>query len=428
MHYTSIKEIIMNKGILFGALLALSQASVFAIEIGVYVTVDDNMVTTTTSQDDLVANVDQLILEANELYDESNVDIELVPVVINFRDFSFTDPTDLLAEISGANNEFSDILLQADRSGADYIIAMTQLDNHDLCGKAISVNTSQSAISRTSSAIALSDPDCGEDTFVHELGHLMGLAHGDQVSRARSEAGHSAALTNYAKGWGNIVELDSPTVTTLVNGVWVDANGTGDESREQGEFSTLMVGNHVAHWTGTTWNVKVPLFSSPTNFHSICGTDIYGDGIPCGDSANGDAVRALNENRLTYASHESPDVGWLEYGDANLKGCLTANYNSVEIKNMRFWGCASSEIRSLEGIERLTSSQLINLSDNNISVLTPLIKLAKVQAIGGVNLTGNDYAICQQLEELEGLVSILNGPSKCFNLAAMIAVNSLILN
>jgi hypothetical protein len=396
--------------------MAFGCISVFAVDIGVYVTVDDNMVTTIKTQNDWRAEVDQMLFEANEIYDDSGVAINLVSSHVDFRNFTYTTSAGLLSEIAAEDNEFVNILRDSDRHGADYIVALTELDALNLCGQAISVNTSQATISSTDQAIALSDPDCGQDTFVHELGHLMGLAHGDQVSAARNNTVHSTALTNYAKGWGNTDTLESAGDT------WAD------ENRESGEYGTLMVGNHIMYWTGTTWNVRVPLFSSINNFHVLCGTDISGNDIPCGDATNGDAARALNENSLTYAGHEAKDADHLSYADSQLTTCLTNGYSDVEVVDLQTLNCSSKSISGLVGVEQLSSLRNVDLSNNSIVNVSPLESLSSSN-IQTINLLGNNNALCHQLDNLDAkFPGSVTMPDSCFNLGAFIPVLSLLLN
>ncbi len=389
-------------------LLLLNPLHLSAVEIGVYIIVDGNLITTNKSQEDWQTDVDRLLFEANELYDESNVDIQLVVAHTEFLSISFNSPEALLDEMSNAQNEFSHILSNADKFGADYIVTLTELDQFELCGRAITVNTSQTAITATDRAVALSDPNCGEDTFVHELGHLMGLAHGNQVASARSDNAHLQALTDYAKGWGRIVNLVTP------------GDSFNDEQSEAGEYGTLMVGNHILFWTGTTFDTKVPLFSSPNNAHPLCSTS------SCGDAATGDAVRALNEHSLIYASHEETDADHLRYADNQLSNCLIDHYTDTEVADLNILNCTTKGITNVEGIEQLHALTAIDLSYNQLSNLAPLLDLPN-NTLQSLNLTGNDAALCHQLNMLEAKYpGIVTMPEHCFNVGAFIAVLSLL--
>lgn len=400
-------------------LLMANAFSAFAVEIGVYVSVDENLVTETETKDEWRATVDAMIFEANELYDESNVDIELVSSRVDFRDMSFTTSSGLIGKIAGEESEFKGILTEADKHGGDYIIALTDLDALRLCGQAIEVNKSQADISTIHKAIAISDPDCGEDTFVHELGHLMGLAHGDQVAEARGNTDHGNGLASYAKGWGNIVEHESVEEWSIQNGEWVMTNGHGDEKLEDGEYGTLMVGNHVVYWTGA-WNVKVPLFSSPDTSHDLCGDSA------CGNAVNGDASRALNENSLIYASHEERDADHLVYSDVKLSQCLISSYAGSEVIDLNVLNCSSKDIGDITGIDQLSYLTSIDLSDNRIVNLTSLEKFSD-SSIQSINLDGNDTALCHQLDVLDRKYpGKMIMPERCFNIGTLIAVLSVL--
>ena len=414
----------MNRIFLYTLLLmSLLISSVTAQEIqeiGVHIVVDSSLVSGGITENDRRQQMEMFVLEANEFYEDSGVNIQLVIANLDFRDISnsgaITDSGTIISNIGSENGVFNNIFQDADRHGADYIVAIVG-DLGDVCGQAVDVNTTQQAISLTNRAYAVSDIDCDADTFTHELGHLMGMAHGDQVSIARDNTVHSYALTNYARGWGNIVDLNSAG-SFLPDGSY----GYEDESVEPGEYSTLMVGNHVVYWTGTTFNVKVPLFSSPNVTNVACGFN----GI-CGDANAGDVVRALNENRATYAAHEERDVDLLQYFDANFSTCISSNYANTEIADLDTINCSSLDIGSINGIEQLNALSDIHLSHNRVVNVSPLEALSQA-VVSHINLYGNDTAICHQLDRLEarypGKVSM---PDRCLNISALVASLSLLI-
>ncbi len=371
-----------------------------AVDIGVHIVVDDNLVTATTTQDDLRESMDLFVLETNEFYEESGVDINLVLENLDFRDISnngtVTNPGTLLNNIENENGVFNGIFVDADRFGADYIVAIVEvLDN--VCGRAVAVNTTQQDIAATDRAYAVSRLDCGSDTFAHELGHLMGLAHGDLVTTCTGNTIHQTALVDYARGW---------------------AEGDCDGSNDGNEFGTIMVGNWINLATGWT-NIndfKIPLFSSPDLTNEGCGDDEI-----CGDANTGDAVRALNENRVVYASHEARDVDLLTYQDSSFSSCLASSYANTEVLDLTGIACISRDIGSIEGIQQLNMLGDINLSDNRIVNVSPLASLSQT-LVTSINLDGNDTALCHELEQLEsrypGRVIV---PDSCLNIGALIA-------
>ncbi len=402
----------MKKYLLAAAFMAaqpLCLISSQAVEIGVQAIVDTDQITPQMSEADWLDFLDQLYFESNDMYAESGVDIQLRLTDLTFIDTAFAERQSssgvgaILDEVSREDGIYTEVLRNADRTGSDYIMFFDDLEDANLCGRAINVNTSRGAISRTAASIAVSDPDCGAEVFLHELGHLMGLAHGNQVATARGSNVHLPAITSYARGFGRIVNL-------------VSADDTfEDERAEPGEYGTIMVSNNLKFWA-RGGGVKLPIFSSPNNtFFTVCNG-------PCGDVNTGDAARALNENRFIYAAHESTDVAELKYADPALTTCIGQSHGDTEIDELFDLNCASRGIRSVEGIEQLADIQFLNLQNNNIQNLLPLIALdTPTDLVQLINLSGNDAAICSQLRVLqERFPGQVSPPNKCFNLSAVL--------
>lgn len=396
---------------IFLVILVSTAFSARSVELGVYFLWDGNINPASDGIDstEFPERSDQLILEANEFYEESGIDVTLVNTGIRVITMTFNDAAALREEISQSLNEFSNILAEADKRGADFITAIplsSRLQEQMLCGQAF-LNRSRDTISDAKLAVSVMQFRCGAETFAHELGHNMGLAHGTQVAQARANNIHSNGLTTYARGWGRIVNLVSAGDTS------------SDERIESGEYGTIMAGNNTQYWTNSTSSlVQVPLFSGPNNFHTTCSTTNTPD--QCGDTSGGDSSRVINENRFTYASHQEPDVDFLSYKDVNFQTCIQSNYRNFEIVDLTNLNCSNQKIRSLDGIQQLTSLSIINLTNNNLINIDPLETVLSNNA-QLIDLTGNENILCHQLQRLDdkypGRIVM---PSECFNLAAVL--------
>jgi hypothetical protein len=392
----------------------------WAEEIGIFFYVDSEVVQSDSSVSDLEeieSTFDRWVEDANTAYARSKVDLSLKIVGIrsvNVNPYGVAvDPDGVLSDMRNQRGSFGNLFHDADVRGADYVYTVVHDFSEALCGQAIGVN-SEGEFDDMPSALATSEYGCDYDTFIHELGNLQGLAHGDQVAECHRSSGHRNGAFTYARGWG----------------YW-DCDVDTFNNDEYEEFGTVMVHNYI--WGRDLGNdgferhtlTRHPileLFSNPRLTAEECGSTRR-----CGSSVSGDAARVLQEHRATFASHNEPDVAWLNYEDANLKRCFSSQYADNEVQGFEGFSCVDYSIRSLEGLQQLPDLSIVALTDDDISVLTPLLELAKLGNLKGVNLTGNEYALCHQLDQLEAQGILVYRSPKCFNLAAMIAVNSLSL-
>ena len=401
-------------------------SSAIEVEVGVQIIVDDNLIGRNRDEADLTFEMNTFIEESNGYFRRSGVDIQLKLENIIFSDISNngreTNPDTLLNNMRNQRNGFDNIFTTADRTGSDYTVAIFEsLDG--VCGKAAGVHTSIFDIMRTDRAYAIAEIGCDSDTFVHELGHLMGLAHGDQVEACKG-GGHDRAIENFSKGFAFIPGASVKPVRGA-GGVTFDNCVVADDGGNY--FGTIMVGNHVspaqaAVDRGTTGFSKVPVFSGPNVRNVNCGeTEI------CGDGENGNAVNALNRLSFFYAIHETRDVDFLEYDDDKLKACIRSGYAGEEIVDLTSLNCSFKNVSNIEGLQQLRALNQIDLSGNNIMNLLPLTEFSN-NSITSINLDGNDAALCHQLELLNAqFPSKVVLPDSCFNIGVMVAINNILL-
>jgi hypothetical protein len=240
--------------------------------------------------------------------------------------------------------------------------------------------------------------DGGSMTVAHELGHTMGLIHGEHVIRV-------------CKDVQNVFDFRGYGISKYAGGFAV---GNCDDTSTEAEGGDIMADSYVDGSTS-------PIFSSP-NYNANC---LVNGGI-CGNASNADATRALNEN-LRYYDKQDTDVAELSYPDINLKNCLMSKYLDNEVKGFKTLACSSVDISNLKGIEKLTDLTTIDLSFNKLVDVKELLQLNPT-VIQSLYLKGNNSMLCHQSAQLKAIFSskvVL--PDSCFNIGVMIAINSLLL-
>ena len=87
--------------------------------------------------------------------------------------------------------------------------------------------------------------------------------------------------------------------------------------------------------------------------------------------------------------------------DQALQNCLTQtiiDQQITDIRNLRLLNCSYAGIENLDGLTHFKWLETINLSDNKISDIKPLMFLGQLQK---VNLKGNNSLHCNDLDALE---------------------------
>lgn len=396
-----------------------------AAEVGVRFVVDNSLITAARNSDDIRDELDSWIAQMNTMYSNSSASIELKTVEVVFGDISkgntISETSTLYANVTNETQGFQKLKSRAMEIGADYTIAvLPKLKDgaKSLCGQAATVSQSMDQINAKNfvDSTVLTEYDCGSDTLVHELGHDMGLAHGDIVATASSNNAHKNGLNAYSKGWGVIVAIKTKNTDS------------SDETLQTGEWGDLMSGNYVAYWTGTTGSgVKVPMFSNPSIRDRRCGTDSSGNGLSCGNAASGDAARALRENASAFAKHQTIDVHALSYLGGEFANCIAGQYphdatDNHDIDKIANISCPSKSIRTVYGIQDI-SGLIIGSAVPNIDLRNnSIVGLGALQAVhkdAVIDLTDNNVADCHQMAALKNTHPNTRLPSTCFNTAAI---------
>lgn len=142
----------------------------------------------------------------------------------------------------------------------------------------------------------------------------------------------------------------------------------------------------------------------------------------------------LNDNVMYSPNPNANSAGIM--ADANLQGCLnqvfiTSSNNDPEAVTLL--ACPGAGIQSLLGIEKLINLEQLDLSENAISDLSPLLNQKKLRVLslrdnrlGNINslqslpilrfvsLQGNNNISCRDLDRLEAkLGNTLSRPLSC---------------
>lgn len=92
----------------------------------------------------------------------------------------------------------------------------------------------------------------------------------------------------------------------------------------------------------------------------------------------------------------------IEVADAGLKSCIEQVIADKGIRykeDLKLLNCSHGNVTSLEGIQQFTKIHTLNLGNNLITDITPLLFLGELAAL---NLEGNDKLPCKGLANLKG--------------------------
>ncbi len=241
-----------NKLALTGALLAASSmASAVTIDIGMMYTDQAKQ-----STGNIQTKINQLIAHANQVYSQNGVNITLRQVG------SLDLTTNNVTPTSGWLNAVTDsswIKDTRNQWGADMMavigVAENQGNGYITCGIAWVGQGSNGNLysSQESKMFSISGADCGNNTFVHELGHNMGLTH----SRKQGDTS---------------------------GGVYVDGMGHGKD----GVFSSIMGYPHV--------------FGGATQYDYFSNPNWSVSGYPYGITGQAYGWRTVNDTKYSISN------------------------------------------------------------------------------------------------------------------------------
>lgn len=371
------------------AIVSSSEAAAQTVPIGIRFILNDDLGKDAVTHQASRAKLEREVEELNSYYRNSGVVLQAGIVDIEFVRIEATDAEQILDDIAHRQNGFENVFEKADEFGADYTVVMRRnlaVHGRPGCGRAVAVNKTPASIASTDQSYAVINFACGAQTLAHELGHLMGLNHGFLVDQCRPNSGHTSAIAAYANGY---------------------AEGNCDGQPQPGEFGTIMVGGHMSDINGNNKG-NLPIFSNPRIRDPRCGVKQI-----CGNPVSGDEARALNENALSYAMHEQPDVHTLHYRDNELLACIEDKYHGIEIADLEELACADAGIGNIAGIEQLSALRRIDLSGNRIEDIGPLQQF-RPDRVEAIDLNGNDRIACSALDRLEaGFPGKVKRPSTC---------------
>lgn len=153
---------------------------------------------------DIDATIALAVAEANQSYVNSGVNIHL-SLVDSFQ-VTYTETGKTFDTILSDFVGMSDVNKRRDQSGAD--LAALIIDQRDFCGMADAIMANAS----TAFAVVYYDCATGYYSFAHELGHLMGARHNEQMDSSTTPFayGHGYLHTTPPPAWRTIMAYDCP--------------------------------------------------------------------------------------------------------------------------------------------------------------------------------------------------------------------------
>ncbi len=236
--------------------------------------------------DEIKARIDEIVAATNMAYTDSGVNqtINLVHV----REVTYTESDSLATDLSNlrdpSDGSMDHIHATRDLVWADIVmLLLSEADADGVAGKAFSMT----GLSTTFADYAFGVSTVHAGTFVHELGHIMGLAH-DRYEHCEHDTSNpqcSALVRPYAYGYVNQEAFDNLVMTLLTGKNWRTVMAYNDQCDDAG-FSCS----------------QLQRFSNPNQTYRSDPMGVAGTQDTTDLDGPADAARTLNDTRPTVAN------------------------------------------------------------------------------------------------------------------------------